>query len=369
MKQKKIEEMRSKKTNSAASFQKNNKKNFWPAPTSHTKRLAPSLPPRGLSSHGLQAHKSASAEQRGPKAVLEGKKLQRISLSDDCKSIIYGTLLGDGCLKKTHGYKKARLSIRHSYAQAEYFYWIVAKLQEIVENRGGDSHQPSTKSVQKQAPNGFLKLEKLLFQSQACTELSEIMSITHHNNRLLIQRRWCNHLTPLSLAIWWCDEGSIISNGRKGVLCTDGFDETSVRLLANYLKTVWGIYVHVGAIKRDRKYGNYSKSHYFRLWFSTEELKKWLRIIMPHIPVASMLYKVILVYKHSLFQQRWISEVKSALPQFVNQIDEHMHKLKNKSENDIVQKRKELLYLVRNAPKAETLEEPRMAASRQTFVR
>lgn len=288
--------------------------------------------------------------------VLERKKLQQISLSDDCKSIIYGTLLGDGCLQKTKGYKNARLSIRHSSAQAEYFHWKVEKLQEIA----------SSKSVQKQKPHGFSKLDKLLFQSRSCPELTEIMSITHHKNRLLIQRRWCNHLTPLSLAIWWCDDGSIISNGRKGVLCTDGFDETSVRLLANYLQSVWGIYAHVGAIKRDRKYGNYSaaeqraaQSYYYRLWFSTEELKKWLRIIMPFIPVASMLYKVILVYKDSLFQQRWISEVKLALPQFANQIDakasmlrkmevssfeptQILHRSMQKhSENDIVQKRKE----------------------------
>ena len=289
--------------------------------------------------------------------VLSRKKLQQVSLSDDCKSIIYGTLLGDGWLQKTKGYKNARLSIRHSSVQVDYFNWKANRLQEIA----------SPKSVQKQAPKetksttGFGKQMKLLFQSRACSELSEIYSVTHFNNRLHIQRRWCNHLTPLSLAVWWCDDGSIIDNGRKGVLCTDSFDETSVRLLANYLQIVWGIYVHVGAIKRDRKYGNSAKSQYYRLWFGTEELKKWLRIIMPHLPVASMLYKVIIVYKDSLFQERWISELKLALPQFENEIDQFMYNLKQKqaakmkasteslnggnSENDIVQKGKELQIL------------------------
>jgi len=85
-----------------------------------------------------------------------------------------------------------------------------------------------------------------------------------------------------------------------------------------------------------------TKSCYYRLWFSTEELKKWLRLIMPHIPVPSMLYKVILIYKHSLLQQRWISEVKLALPRFRAQIEEiEAHMLKRCSENDIVQKEKE----------------------------
>jgi hypothetical protein len=263
--------------------------------------------------------------------VLTRKKLQQVSLSDDCKSIIYGTLLGDGRLYKTKRYKNSQLSIRHSFGQVDYFNWKVDKLQEIA----------SPKSIQKLVSTGLNKPAQLLFQSKACPELTEVQSITHLNNRLRIQRRWCNHLTPLSLAIWWCDDGSIISNGRKGVLCTDDFDEISVRLLANYLQTVWGIYVYVGAIKRDRKCGSSQKRfkcyrtqsvsrHYFRLWFGTEELKKWLRIIMPHLPVASMLYKVIIVYKDSLFQQRWISELKLTLPQFENEIDEFMYNLKHK---------------------------------------
>jgi LAGLIDADG DNA endonuclease family len=252
----------------------------------------------------------ASAKRVEP--ILNRTKLKQISLSDDCKSIIYGTLLGDGCLQKSKGYKNARLSIRHSAVQSDYFDWKVAKLQEEL---------ASPRSVQIQKPNGFSSHNKLLFQSRACEPLTEIMSITHHHNHLCIQRRWLNHLNALSLAIWWCDDGSIIANGRKGVLCTDGFDEASVRLLADYLQTVWGIYVHVGAIKRNRKFGNSSKPCYYRLWFSTTQLQNWLRIIMPSIPVASMLYKVILIYKHSAYQQRWISEVKSALPQFHTQID------------------------------------------------
>ena len=243
---------------------------------------------------------------------LSRKLLTTISLSDECKSIIYGTLLGDGSLQKTQGYRNARLSIRHSEVQSEYFHWKCKALAQI----------SSPKSIQLQQPSGYSPRRKLLFQSASLQSLSQIMSITHRNGKLCIQRRWLNHITPLSLAIWWCDDGSIIGNGRKGVLCTDGFDEASVRLLADYLNTVWNVYGHVGAIKRDRKYGNYSQTHYYRIWFSTEELKKLFRILLPSIPVASMVRKVILIYKHDEFQQRWISEVKLALPHFALQIDE-----------------------------------------------
>jgi hypothetical protein len=69
----------------------------------------------------------------------------------------------------------------------------------------------------------------------------------------------------------------------------------------------WNIRVIVAPVgrKRDGK-----QDQYWRLWIrSQEELKKFLRIILPHIPVSSMLKKTILLYKDPQFQQRWISEV------------------------------------------------------------
>jgi hypothetical protein len=48
------------------------------------------------------------------------KLFNQISLSDCCKSIILGSILGDGCLKIYKGYKNARLSIRHSEIQRDY---------------------------------------------------------------------------------------------------------------------------------------------------------------------------------------------------------------------------------------------------------
>ena len=114
----------------------------------------------------------------------------------------------------------------------------------------------------------------------------------------------------MSLAIWWLDDGSIIGNGRKGVFCTDSFDEKSVKLLVHYLKTVWNVETHCAPIRRMRDGIQHT---YYRLWIrSSEELQKFLRIILPYIPVAEMLPKVLLLYKDSQLQQRWISEVVEA---------------------------------------------------------
>lgn len=251
---------------------------------------------------------------------------QELSLSDHERAIILGSLLGDGSLKIHHGYANARFSFRHSIAQKEYFMWKAHELAAL----------SSDKSVFLQEADGWSKKEKLRFQSQALPALTFLYHLTHKQGKFLISRKWLNQLQPLSLMIWWCDDGSIIGNGRKGVLCTDGFDEQSVRLIARYVEVVWKIHVHVGPIRRVRDGKNVE---YWRLWLSTEELKKFLRVILPYVPVPNMLYKFILLYNDSQLQQRWISEVEHLSGYSRIEIEkafrEKIKKWKH-SENDIV---------------------------------
>lgn len=221
-----------------------------------------------------------------------------VPLSDEAKAIILGSILGDGSLKIQKNYSNADLQIRHSEVQKDYLLWKAKALQEIA----GDS------SIFVQKADGYSKNKKMRFASRRTPSLTEIYRLTHKQNKLRIERKWLNQMTPLSLTIWWCDDGSLIGYGaRKGVFCTDGFSKQSVEILARYLKVVWNVHAIVAPVgkKRDGK-----QDQYWRLWIrSQEELKKFLRIILPYIPVQSMISKTILLYKDSQFQQRWISEV------------------------------------------------------------
>lgn len=237
---------------------------------------------------------------------LKKKLLKNIPLSDSCMSIILGSILGDGSLKIHKNYKNARFKFRHTICQKDYFFWKVSMIKEI----------ESENYVLLQKCDGFSKNQKLLYQSRALESLTLIYDRTHFHNKIEIKRKWLNHLTPLSLAIWWLDDGSLISNKRKGVLCTDGFSKDSVDILSNYLFVVWGVSTRVASISsRGRKLAK--QKEYFRLWFSTTELKKFLRIILPYIPTQSCLSKIMIDYKDLELQQRWISEVKEALPTMV----------------------------------------------------
>jgi len=221
-----------------------------------------------------------------------------VPVSDRAKSIILGSILGDGSLKIQKSYANAGLQIRHSEVQKDYLLWKAHELGEI----GSD------KSVSVQKADGYSSHKKWRFVSRRLSSLTELYHLAYKNNKLRIRRTWLNQMTALSLAVWWCDDGSLISyGGRKGVFCTDGFDKPSVEILARYLEVVWGVRTVVAPIgrKRDGK-----QEEYWRIWIrSSDELKKFLRIILPYIPVPGMLSKTILLYKDSQFQQRWISEV------------------------------------------------------------
>ena len=242
-----------------------------------------------------------------------------VPLSNHICEIILGSILGDGSIKKHKGYKNARFSFRHSIVQKEYFFWKVQQLKEI----------SSSKCVFKQKnDNGFSKNDKLRYQSKALEQLTEIYDLTHKRKKFHIRRKWLNRMSPLSLAIWWFDDGSIISNGRKGVICTDGFTKIQVKSLAQYLLVVWKIKTTVSSIKKPR---NGTKNEYYRIWFhSTEELKKFLRIILPFTQVKEVLPKILLLYHDLKLQQRWISEIKNSTNFSENIINKYLEQKKSR---------------------------------------
>jgi recombination protein RecA len=231
-------------------------------------------------------------------------------LSESTRDIILGSLLGDGSLAKNPKYKNARFSFRHSIKQKDYFFWKMQMLQEIC----GESCYWLQGTEKK--PDGW-GTKKYRFQSRALPSLTELYDLTHYRvsgTKVRVTRKWLNRLSPLSLAIWWMDDGSLVSDSRQGVICTDGFSLKEVKIINQYFKNILKIETKIGRVTHQDKY---------RIWIrSTEELKKFLKIIIPHVFTKSMLYKVLLVYKDSQIQQRWISELVS-LGNFSQQEIEH----------------------------------------------
>jgi len=236
-----------------------------------------------------------------------------MKLNDRCKEIILGSLLGDGSLVISKKYKKARFEFRHSILQKDYFFWKVSELKRI----------SGKKCARIQNADGWSKNKKLHYQSLTSSYLTKLYHLTHRKEKFFISQKWLKELTPLSLLVWWLDDGSLIVNSRKGVFCTEGFKYQEILILSRYLRNIWKIRTRIGR-----------RGKYYQLRiYSTEELKKFLGLILPHLSVANMLPKVIILYKDQNLQKRWISEVCEKTKFSPQLIEKYLKKKKKKWRN------------------------------------
>jgi hypothetical protein len=214
-----------------------------------------------------------------------------VSLSKRTESIIYGSILGDGCIQLKKGYRNAILSIKQSHAQKKYLQWKVHNTNSEI-----------TGPISENRPDlgRFSQESSWLFQSHASEDLTRIHSIVIRGGVKKIRRRWLNRIKdPIGLLVWWFDDGSIVGNGRQGVLCTNSFTLEENKILQKYLKVVWSINTTVQTTKDGH-----------RLGLSTENLKILLRTILPVIDESFLVaFKCLLLYQNSNLQQRWVSDI------------------------------------------------------------
>ena len=157
---------------------------------------------------------------------------KRLKITNRQKQIIIGKILGDGCLETVNGITY-RLKIEHSVKQKDYVEWLYAELKNLTtakpkfklhksckrKNSGkywfNTTYSPSFRFYGKQFyPQGKKVVPKLI-------------------------KRW---LTPLTLAVWFMDDGSVKSQECRGkILNTHSFDGESLKRLQLALKSNFDI--------------------------------------------------------------------------------------------------------------------------------
>ncbi len=121
-----------------------------------------------------------------------------ISLSKEQKSILYGTILGDGYLQKT-GEKNARLRLEHGGNQKEYLLWKIEKLKNIFQGKA--------KYLERIHPLTKKKYYYWRHQSQSAPYLGKLRRIFYPDGKKKIPEDLEKYLTPLTLAVWYMDDG------------------------------------------------------------------------------------------------------------------------------------------------------------------
>ena len=112
------------------------------------------------------------------------------SLTEEQKSILIGTLLGDGTMRIK---KNAHLEINHSFAQKALVDWIFSKFSSLV----------TTKPKWRKG-NG--NREAYRFATQKLSILTPFYNLFYREGKKVISDDL--KLSPLSLAVWFMDDGS-----------------------------------------------------------------------------------------------------------------------------------------------------------------
>jgi len=192
---------------------------------------------------------------------------QVIEISQKQKEIIFGTLLGDGNLRKVKNSYWGRTN--HSLSQQEY---CLFKQKELLELTYSVAY--SDKKL-KQFPNKTYK------QCYFCFKPNE--NLKYFYNAFYYKEKKdipldLTLLTPLALAIWFMDDGTASSKCSISI-ATCSFSLEGLIRLKEFLKLKYDLDI---IIQKD-----------FKIYFTADSGKKFFKLVKPYI-LESMLYK----FKH-----------------------------------------------------------------------
>lgn len=173
------------------------------------------------------------------------------------ENLIYGTLLGDGCISKDRG--TPLIAINHCVAQLPYLVWK-AKMLSIPRERI------------KTHTSGYGS-EMYGIRYYNAKLLHNVYNVCHSRGDKQVNEEWISKLDELSLAVWYQDDGNWSSCGQKkdgryleryARFSTCAFDRKSHELLVKWLSSF-------GIKSRIRTYDNYpyivlGQSATIRMW-------------------------------------------------------------------------------------------------------
>ena len=184
------------------------------------------------------------------------------SLTQLQKSLIIGSILGDGYVRIMPGRKDAFLEINHSIKAKEYVDWKYSVLKNICisgpKERDTNEGRVAYRFFTKQHP-----------------EITDLLKMFYKNGKKIVPQEL--KLDPVILAVWHMDDGS---KSRLNVyLNSQQFSVADQNRLLRKLREI-GLKAR---LNRDKKY--------YRIRILSESVPEFNRIIGPHI-IPSMRYKM-----------------------------------------------------------------------------
>jgi len=187
------------------------------------------------------------------------------------KEILVGSLLGDAHLEPRYKLGSATLRIEHGYKQKDYVNWRYKEFKEWVRTK------PRKRERLRWGKRGY----KYGFITYGHKILGKYRKLFYKNRTKIVPESLESLLTPLGLAVWYMDDGSIKSNKHRGMfLNTQAFSPLEVEKLQKILSNKFSIETNT----RKDKNG-------LQIYILGKSAKNFLTLIKPYI-IPSMEYKI-----------------------------------------------------------------------------
>lgn len=154
-----------------------------------------------------------------------------LTMTDRQKQLLNGMLLGDAHLERQRGALSARLRIEHCVAQSAYVDWKFHEWREWV------CTPPRERARKNRLGTTSMNIG---FTTLGHVEFEEFCVKFYKNRRKAVPQDLV--LTPLSMAVWFMDDGSRKSSQCRGLyLNTQGFTTSEVELLQSVIQRDVGV--------------------------------------------------------------------------------------------------------------------------------
>lgn len=207
----------------------------------------------------LEVRQLYKAVKAWRKKIEKNPKILLNSLQHD---LIIGSTLGDAYVQQRN--KNCNFRVGHTGKQSIYLLWKYNVMHEFTCSK-------PTWGIRQIKDHIIATLELSTSTHYVFNYYRELF---YKNGIKRVTREILDMLTPRSLAIWLCDDGSYSNRQGYIVLCTNSYTLEEHKIMKKYFEEVWGLSPTIGF--RDKKY------YYLR--FKQEDSKKLIEIVRPFIP-------------------------------------------------------------------------------------
>ena len=196
-----------------------------------------------------------------------------LKLSEFQRQVLVGTLLGDGCLETQNNGRTYRLKIEHSIAQKDYVDWKYQVFKNFI---------LSEPRIHKRMSYGMVR-DNYCFSTVSHGSLRFYGQQFYKDGKKIMPAVISKMLTPLALAVWFMDDGSVKSKQHRAlVIHSQSFNKQDLVKIIEILDKKYAI----KSTLRKREDGSG-----YVLYLLSETIDKFIDLVKEYI-LPSMRYKL-----------------------------------------------------------------------------